>query len=79
MLNDIVEAFPDEEFMVPVGFDDAVMGVDHESRRLVYSISKCIQILISQGMTMEEAAEYFDFNVSAAYVGEKTPIWVYTF
>jgi len=25
---------------------------------------------------MEEAIEYFDFNVSSAYMGEKTPIWV---
>ena len=23
-----------------------------------------------------EAQEYFDFNVSGAYMGEKTPIWV---
>jgi hypothetical protein len=23
-----------------------------------------------------DAIEYFDFNVSGAYVGEKTPIWV---
>jgi len=24
----------------------------------------------------EEAQEYFDFNVSGAYMGEKTPLWV---
>ena len=28
------------------------------------------------GMTEEEAQEYFDFNVEGAYMGEKTPIWV---
>jgi hypothetical protein len=26
-------------------------------------------------MTIEEAIEYFEFNVRGAYVGEKTPIW----
>jgi len=27
-------------------------------------------------MTKEDAYEYFIFNVSGAYVGNKTPIWV---
>jgi hypothetical protein len=26
-------------------------------------------------MSEDEALEYFDFNVSGAYMGEKTPIW----
>jgi hypothetical protein len=26
-------------------------------------------------MSVEEAIEYFDFNVRGAYVGDKTPIW----
>lgn len=26
-------------------------------------------------MTYDEAVEYFEFNVSGSYVGEKTPIW----
>jgi hypothetical protein len=25
-------------------------------------------------MTMEEAVEWYDFNVDGAYIGEKTPI-----
>ena len=28
-------------------------------------------------MTYEEAIEYFDFNVTGAYVGKNTPIFVY--
>ena len=27
------------------------------------------------GMDMNDAIEYFDFNVRGSYVGEKTPIW----
>jgi hypothetical protein len=42
--------------------------------RLIYSVSKCIEILEKQ-MSKEEAVEHFNFNVSGAYVGEKTPIW----
>jgi hypothetical protein len=29
-------------------------------------------------MTMEEAIEYFDFNIGCAYVGEMTPIYIWT-
>jgi hypothetical protein len=43
--------------------------------RLIYSVKKCIEILMSQGMDYEESLEYFVFNVSGAYFGEKTPIW----
>jgi hypothetical protein len=42
--------------------------------RLVYSVSKCIEILC-RDMNEEDAIEYFEYNVSGAYVGEKTPIW----
>jgi len=29
------------------------------------------------GMSYEEAIEYFDFNVTGAYVGEHTPMFIY--
>ena len=29
------------------------------------------------GMTEEEAVEFFDFNIECAYVGEFTPIYMY--
>ena len=32
--------------------------------------------MIRDNLSLEEAIEYFDFNVCGAYVGEKTPIWV---
>jgi hypothetical protein len=79
MLDKITQMFPEEKFMVPIGFDGALIGVDYESHCLVYSINKCIELLVEQGMDEDEAIEYFDFNVAGAYVGEKTPIWVYDF
>jgi len=75
MLDKIVEQFHDEEILKADGFDDAVIGIEENSMRLIYSVEKCIEILMKQGMDMTEAVEYFDFNVSGAYVGEKTPIW----
>ena len=33
-------------------------------------------VLLPQwGMNMEDAYEYFDFNIRCAYVVEQTPIW----
>lgn len=77
MLKSIIEHYFDEEFLIADGFDDAVIGVDEKNFRLIYSVSACINILISQGMTEVDAIEYFEFNVSGAYMGEKTPIWCY--
>lgn len=76
MLERILENYPDEEFLKADGFDDAVIGFDVNSMNLIYSMSKCIDILMmDDNMDEEEALEYFYFNVSGAYVGEKTPIW----
>lgn len=75
MLEQILEQYQDEEILKADGFDDAVIGIDEKSMRLIYSVNKCLNILMDQGMDMTEAVEYFDFNVSGAYVGEKTPIW----
>ena len=75
MIDSIIERYPDESFLKADGFDEALIGVDLNSMRLVYSYSKCIQILCRE-MNEWDAIEYFDFNVSGAYVGEKTPIWV---
>jgi hypothetical protein len=75
VIENIIEKYPNESFLKPDGFDEALIGVDIKSMRLVYSVSKCIQIL-SKDMNEIDAIEYFYFNVSGAYVGEKTPIWV---
>jgi hypothetical protein len=64
------------------GFDEAVVGIAERCGQpalLVYDRNKCIQILVKRdGMTEEEAVEYFSFNVSGAWVGEHTPIWLDT-
>lgn len=67
----------DEEILTADGFDYALIGVCEragQSTIAVYDIDKCINILIERdGMTEEEAEEYFYFNVVGAYVGEYTP------
>ena len=74
MIDKILNWFPEEEIIKANGFDEAIIGIDDSSMRLIYSVSKCIEIL-KKNMDEEEAVEYFDFNVKGSYVGEKTPIW----
>ena len=74
MLDKIIEWFPEEDILKADGFDEAIIGIDTNEMRLIYSVSKCIEILCKD-MDEEEAVEFFDFNVRGSYVGDKTPIW----
>ncbi len=74
----------DEEILMADGFDAALIGWTDSwsgsSRvpRAVYSVSKCVSILMSGGATSyEEAMEYLEFNTLGAYVGERTPVFVH--
>ena len=81
-INEILnEFYPDSELLLANGFDEAILGVSYDIKYsnhiVVYSRTKCIDILMKRDrMTYEDASEFFDFNVEGAYVGEKTPIWV---
>lgn len=74
MIQQIIEQYHEEEFLKADGFDEAIIGVEENEMRLIYSVSKCLKIL-EQDMTELDAMEYFTFNVSGAYIGDKTPIW----
>ena len=74
MLDKILEWFPEEYILKADGFDEAIIGIETNEMRLIYSVSKCIQILC-RDMNEEEAVEFFDFNIRGSYVGDKTPIW----
>lgn len=77
MLERIFDLYPEEEFLIADGFDEAIIGVDASSLRIVYDAYKCMEIL-SREMSQDDASEYFEYNVLQSYVGEKTPIFVYT-
>ena len=61
------------------GFEEALIGYGYQFNYpiAVYSRSKCMEILMDDGiMDYEEAMEYFDFNVAGAYMGESTPVFL---
>ncbi|WP_273854045.1 hypothetical protein [Guptibacillus spartinae] len=62
------------------GFDDAIIGYVQRCGMMVvlYDARKCIEILvIDEGMTEEEALDYFSYNVLGAWVGENTPAFAF--
>lgn len=77
-INEFLEQF-DLTTLVADGFDEAIVGIimQDEHPKVVYDEYKCVDILIEDGLTEEEAQEYFDYNVSGAYMGENTPIFMH--
>jgi hypothetical protein len=65
-----------EEATFADGFEDALIGYVERfgvSPVPLYDREVCIQILIDQGFTHEDAEEYFNYNVTGAWVGDGTP------
>jgi hypothetical protein len=54
MLDYILQTYDVESFLKADGFDEAIIGVDENSMRLIYSVSKCIEIL-RKDMSEEDA------------------------
>lgn len=72
--DDLMEILEEEECLTADGFDDALIGCTYGANVVaVYDIDKMIEILMEEGLDWDEAAEFLDFNVVGAYVGEKTP------
>lgn len=69
----IIERY--ETVMFADGFDDAIVGVSTRAGLeplVTYDIEKCIDILMERdGMTYDDAYQYFEYNVLGAYMGEK--------
>jgi len=63
------------------GFNDCIIGVAQrfgDQDVLAYDINKILVRLAQDGMTLEEAEEYFDYNIAGAWVGEGTPVFIRT-
>jgi hypothetical protein len=74
--QDLMSLLEESEAMLADGFEEALIG---SVRRFgqgpiaLYDYDKCIQILMRDGTSYEEAVEHFEFNVIGAWVGEGTP------
>ena len=67
-------------FLSEVEFDEAIIGVAERIGQepvVAYDTTKLVEIL-SRSMSVDEAYEYFDYNILGAYVGDKTPLFITT-
>lgn len=66
------------ELVCADGFDDCIVGTGQQFNRhfVVYDRDKVLEKLTSDGMSHEEAEEFFEFNIVGAYVGESTPAFI---
>ena len=77
----ITEIFGEDLIVLdpPEEFDRCIVGVV-ESKLLqpvvVYDAAKITKNLMKQGMTTEEAIEYFEYNILDCYMGERTPMFL---
>jgi hypothetical protein len=76
ILDLISENYPEESFIYPSGHENAVIGYDYCSMRLIIDLDIVIQNLMEEGMSEIDAIEYCSYNITGSYIGEKTPIYL---
>ena len=80
--KDIEDLYSDAEpnILFADGYDKAIAGViwDGERTRVVYTTEKILSILMEDGMTYDEASEFFGFNVAGSHMGVYTPLYLET-
>jgi hypothetical protein len=75
------ELFGDEDQPLSVmdGYDDCIVGVVEQFGHaliICYDKTAVLKKLEAEGMSAEEASEWFYFNQVGAYVGETTPCFL---
>jgi hypothetical protein len=81
IIDSIIEiAGEDYAILLADGYEDAYIGIARQFTKnplALYDRNKCIDILVNRdGMSDEEAEEYFQYNVEGAWVGENTPMFL---
>lgn len=69
-----------EGLLLATGYDDCILGIAERCGQpnvAAYDAHKIARSLMRQGMSEEEAWEFFYFNISGGYVGELTPVFIH--
>lgn len=69
------------EALMADGYEDAIVGIAERCGQptlVVYDAWKCVEILIARdGMSPEDAMDFFQFNTLGAWAGEGTPLFLW--
>lgn len=67
------------ELLLADGLDEAFIGyTDEYPPRAIYDKALCVQCMMDEGLSMEDAIEHLEFNTFYTYVGEQTPLFITT-
>ncbi len=75
----LTEQYPDIELLTMDGFDDCIIGVCEMiacNPIIAYDMEKVILKNMSNGMSREEAEEFFQYNQIGAFMGDTTPCFI---
>lgn len=71
-----------EDALLADGFEKALIGVAERINLgpvAAYDVEKILEILMERdGMEYSDALEFFEFNIKGAWMGEFTPVYIYT-
>ena len=58
-------------------YDKCIVGVTYHGDRVVYDVDLVLESLMEdQGMSDEEALDWFEYNMVGSYLGDGTPIFM---
>jgi hypothetical protein len=78
-IDDVADADAGIEILRMDGYDDCVVGLVERFGQdpiLCYDKAKILAKMVADGMTEEEAEEFFEFNQIGAWVGVGTPCFL---
>jgi hypothetical protein len=81
IFEEIIAGLADDVLLAD-GYENALVGrVDlPDGDVALYDYDKCIQILVKRdGMTRDEAVDYFEYNVVRSHPGPKGPVFAKIF
>lgn len=80
---DLIERLNDDEeliFLEGPEFDAAIIGTIErfgQPRIVCYDYRKVMRVLVKQGMSHDDAVEWYEFNIIGAWMGEETPCFLH--
>ena len=80
-MNSPITAKLHPDLIVLDGFDDCIIGTAERFGAdlfAVYDLNKILAKLESQGMTEDEAMDFFSHNMVGSYLGDRTPAFMNT-
>ena len=65
-------------FMSEPDYDEAIIGVVERAggESVIAYDTQIILSILERSMPIEEAQEFFEYNILGAYMGDKTPVYI---